>query len=111
MSLLRVIGYRRRKYNGHGFSVQIKSEVREGVSIVYKRHEVSLVLKGERTRRKWEGIQVSIPMDVERAQASQVVLDLKTAFGEMDYEYDIARGLETLARSRQIGPSRAEKSR
>jgi hypothetical protein len=98
---LRALGFRRQKYSSHIFSVEIKTMVRGGVSIVYKREGITLELGGERTGRNWERIQVSIPLDIDLTQASQVARDLVTALNEMNYEYDITRGLETLARSKR----------
>jgi len=62
------------------FSVRIKPTVREGVSVIYTRGEAGLNLSGERIGRKWEGIEVHIPSEVEAAQATQIVRDLETAF-------------------------------
>jgi hypothetical protein len=98
--LPKLLGYRPRKYRDDQFSVQIKSMAREGVAVFYKRNEVSLELKGERTGSKWEGIQVIIPSEVEITRVPQMAQDLETALRAMDYEYVIVRGLETLAKSK-----------
>jgi len=98
--LLELLGYRRRRYRGDGFSVQIKSKVREGISVIYKRHGVTLDLRGERTGKGWKGIQVSIPREIETAEACQIASDVETALRGMDYEYVIVRGPETLAKSK-----------
>jgi hypothetical protein len=58
---------------------------------LFTRHEASVNLSGERIGRKWEGIEVQIPQEVESAQVPQIVRDLETAFGAMRYGYVIAR--------------------
>jgi hypothetical protein len=85
------LGYRDRNYRGDDFSVRIESIHREVVSVVHTRHQTSLNLSGERIGRKWEGIEVHIPPEVEAAQVSQIVRDLESAFGAMRYGYVIAR--------------------
>jgi hypothetical protein len=98
---LKLLGYRPRKYSGDGLSVEIKSLVREGILVIYKRSGMSLNLIGERTGRKWETLQVEVPRKDDVAQVSQIAADLERAFRAMDYEYDISSGLETLARSKK----------
>jgi len=100
-SLLKLLGYRARKHSGDGFSVEIRSLVREGILVIYTRSGMSLDLVGERTGRKWETIQVEIPRKDDMAQVLQIAADLKSAFRAMNYEYDIVSGLETLARSKK----------
>jgi hypothetical protein len=89
--LLKLFGYRDRNYRGDDFSVRIESIHREVVSVVHTRRRTSLNLSGERIGRKWEGIEVHIPLEVEAAQVSQIVRDLETAFRAMRYGYVIAR--------------------
>ena len=93
--LLKLLGHRDLKYRGDDFSVRIKPTVREGVSVVYMRQGTPLNLSGERIGRKWEGIEVHIPHEVEAVQLPQIVRDLETAFGAMGYGYVIARRVGT----------------
>jgi hypothetical protein len=89
--LLRLLGWRELEYRGHDFSVRIESMVREGVSVIYRRQGAALNLSAERIGRKWEGIEVHIPPEVEVGQVNQIVRDLEIAFGAMQYGYVIAR--------------------
>jgi hypothetical protein len=89
--LLKLLAYRDRNYRGDDFSVRIESIHREAVSVVHTRHRTSLNLSGERIGRKWEGIEVHIPPEVDAAQVSQIVRDLETALGAMRYGSVIAR--------------------
>jgi hypothetical protein len=100
--LRRLLGYRSRTYSSDDFSVQIKSLKREGVLVTYVRDGTRLDITGERTGRKWEAVQLSIPKEVEMGQIAQIASDLETAFQAMDYEYDITSGLQTLARSKGL---------
>lgn len=93
--LLKLMGYRDREYRGDDFSVRIERIMREAVSVVYTRHAASLNLSGEYIGRKWEGIEVQIPHEVETAQVPQIVRDLETAFGAMQYGYVITRKVGT----------------
>jgi len=96
--LLKLLGYRDRDYRGDDFSVRIEPILREGVSVIHTRHGTRLDLSGERIGRKWEGIEVRIPQEVEAVQVPQIVRDLETAFGALRYGYVIARkgGVETV---------------
>jgi hypothetical protein len=82
--------------------VRIKSLVREGIAVTYERQGMSLVLIGEHTGRKWEELQVSLPTKIENAEASQIALDIETAFKELKYKYVITQGLKTLAKSEEV---------
>jgi hypothetical protein len=100
--LLEMLRYRRRTYIGEGFSVRIRSMVREGVSVSYKRQDMTLDIKGDRTGKNWEQLQLSIPEEIGRTKAIQIALDLETAFIEMNYQYAITQGLETLRKSKKV---------
>jgi len=99
-----MLGYRRRTYTDDEFSVQIKSMHREGISVSYKRQGTTLDIRGERTDKKWEGLQMSISEEIVRDRAEQIALDLEKAFREMNYEYTIIQGLKTLATSKKVKP-------
>lgn len=88
--MLKLLGHRDREYRGDNFSVRIEQVFREVVSVIYTRSGVTLKLGGERIGRKWEGIEVRIPQDVESERASQIGRDLETAFRAMGYGYVIA---------------------
>ena len=64
---------------------------REVVYVIHTRQGTSLNLDGQRIGRKWEGIEVFIPHEVEAARAPQIVRDLEAAFQAMDYGYVITR--------------------
>ena len=89
--ILKLLGHRDLKYRGNDFSVRIRPTVREGVSVIYTRQGAVLNLSGERIGRRWEGIEVHFPTEVEASQATQIVRDLETAFGAMQYGYVIVR--------------------
>jgi len=89
--LLKLLGYREREYFGDDFSVRIEQIFREVVSVIYTRQGKSLNLSGERIGKKWEGIHVYLPADVEAAHVAQIVRDLETAFGVLRYGYVISR--------------------
>lgn len=93
--LLKVLGYRDREYRGDDFSVRIEPIFREVVTVIHNRQGKSLNLSGERIGKKWEGIEVHMPPDVDAAQIPQVVCDLEIAFQAMQYGYVIARKTAT----------------
>jgi len=88
--LLKLLGYRDREYRGDDFFVRIEPIVREAVSVIHTRRGNSLNLSGERIGKKWEGIGVHIPPEVDGTQIPQLVRDLETAFQAMQYGYVIA---------------------
>lgn len=92
--LSRLIGFRRPEYRGKDFSVRIEPVFREVVSVVYTRQGKSLNLDAERIGRKWSGIQVLLPADIETPQVSQIVRDLETALAALHYGYVILRKTE-----------------
>jgi hypothetical protein len=89
--LLKALGYRGREYRGGEFRVRIKPIVREVLSVTYTRHGATLALDGQRIGRKWEGIEVHIPQEIEGGKAAQIARDLEAAFQAMGYGYVIAR--------------------
>ena len=89
--LLKKLGYRDRQYHGSDFSVRIEPMGREAVDVIHTRQGASLNLDGQRIGRKWEGIAVYIPREVDAERASQIAHDLEAAFQAMDYGYEIAR--------------------
>jgi hypothetical protein len=88
--LLKVLGCHGREYRGDNFHVRIEPGFREVVSVFYTRDGTTLKLGGERIGKKWEGISVHIPQEVEAIRASQIARDLETAFQSMKYGYVIA---------------------
>jgi hypothetical protein len=89
--LLRILGYHDREYHGDGFSVRIDPGFRELVSIVLTRGGTTRTLDGERIGKRWEGISVHLPREVEPGDVPQIVRDLETAFTALDYGYVISR--------------------
>jgi hypothetical protein len=101
--LLKKLGYRDRKYRTANFSLTIEPGFREIVSVTYERAGGRLYLDGERIGKRWEGIAVHIPEDVDTARASQIARDLETAFQALGYGYIIARlaGIEIVSEAEQ----------
>jgi len=93
--LLKLLGYRDRIYRGDEFSVRIKPGVRELVSVIHMRDGNSLDLQGERIGKKWEGIEVRMPQEVEPGRISQIARDLEAAFQAMGYGYLITASAGT----------------
>lgn len=89
--IFKKLGYRDREYRGSDFRVRIKPIMREAVSVIYTRDGSTLELSGERIGRRWEGVQVSIPCEVQQERASEVARDLETAFQALGYGYVIGR--------------------
>jgi hypothetical protein len=89
--LQKLLGNRGDKYRGDGFFVRIEPNVREVVSVIYKRHGTSLKLQGERIGEKEKGIHVRILQEIDAAQLTQIVSDLESAFKAMHYAYVIDR--------------------
>jgi hypothetical protein len=91
--LRKLLGLRGDEYCESDFCVRIKRVFREVVSVMHTRDGTTLSLSGERIGRRWEGIEIHIPQEVEAARASQIARDLETAFQAMQYGYVIARKL------------------
>jgi hypothetical protein len=89
--LLRLLGYRGREYRGSGFSVRIDPVFREAVSVIYTARDNTLNLSGERVGKRWEGVDVLLPDNLENTQVTQIVHDLEVAFAALRYEYVISR--------------------
>jgi hypothetical protein len=87
----KLLGYRGREYRGDKFHLRIKSGFREVVSLVYTRGDSTLTLSGELIGRKWEGIEIHIPPEIDAARASLISGDLETALRSMRYGYIITR--------------------
>jgi hypothetical protein len=96
--LLKRLGYRDREYRGANFSVRIEPIMREVVSIIHRRQGSTLNLSAERIGRKWEGIAVQIPNQIDAERVSQIVSDLETTFQALGYGYVISRsvGVDTV---------------
>ena len=89
--LLKLLGYHDRGYAGGDFCVNIEPRQREGLSVIHLRDGNRTELKGEGTGKKWEGIAVSIPQELDSTRTAQLVSDLVTAFRSMGYEFEISR--------------------
>ena len=101
--LLKKLGYRDRKYRARDVSVTVQPGFREIVSVIHERGGIRLHLDGERIGKKWEGISVHIPEELDPARVTQVARDLETAFQAMSYGYIIARvaGVEIVSETEQ----------
>jgi hypothetical protein len=89
--LSRILGRRGREYRGDDFSVRIEPGFREIVSIVRTRQGATRNLDGERIGKRWQGIGVHLPGEVEPTEVPQIVRDLETAFASLGYGYRISR--------------------
>jgi hypothetical protein len=101
--LLKKLGYRDRKYRTRDVSVTVQPGFREIVSVIHERGGIRLHLDGERIGKKWEGISVHIPEELDPTRVRQVARDLETAFQALGYGYIIARlaGIEIVPESEQ----------
>lgn len=99
--LLKKLGYRGRKprggreYSGADFFVRIEPIGRELVSITYKRQRRTLNLEAERIGKRWEGVSVKVPKQLDAERVPSLVADLETAFRAMGDDYVIYRSLGT----------------
>lgn len=91
--LFKLLGYRGREYRGVDFVVRIEPIHREAVSVTHTRDGASLNMEGERIGKRWGGIEVHIPQEVEPARVPQIAGDLETAFLALGYGYVISRSL------------------
>ena len=89
--LFKKLGYRDREYRGDDFRVRIEPVAREAVHVIHTREGKSLNLDGQLIGRKWEGVEVHFPPEIEAARVSQAVDDLQVAFQAMNYGYMIGR--------------------
>jgi len=89
--LLKAFGYQGREYRGDGFRVRIDPVVREAVSVIYTHHGTKLKLGGERIGKKWEGISVQIPQEIDGERLAQIVVHLEIAFRSLGRGYVISR--------------------
>jgi len=93
--ILRWLGYRDRTYREQDLSVEIEQVFRECIAVVHTHRGIRRRYSGERIGRKWEGLEVHIPADVSADEASQISVDLATAFRAMGYGYVIAHEVGT----------------
>ena len=99
--LLKKLGFRGRthrrgrEYRGADFFVRIEPIGRELVSITYKRQESTLHFEAERIGKKWEGVSVKIPKQIDATRVTQIVADLEAAFRAIGDDYVIYRSLGT----------------
>lgn len=89
--LAKLLGHRGREYRGGNFHLRIKSVFREIVSLVYTCEGTTLNLSGELIGRKWDGIEIHIPPEIEAGRAFGIAQDLATALQSMRYGYVISR--------------------
>jgi hypothetical protein len=89
--LRKVLGHRGREYRGADFSVRIEPIMREAVSVIHSYEGTTLNLDGERIGKKWEGIEVHIPQEVNGEKTAHIVSHLEAAFQALGYGYVIAR--------------------
>ena len=89
--LLKLFGNRGREFRGDDFLVRIKPGFREIVSVIYTRQGKSLEFGGERIGKKWEGIHILLPSDLEDGQVAQTVRDLEKALVGLGHGYQIVR--------------------
>jgi hypothetical protein len=97
--LFKKLGYRDPDYRGDDFSVRVEKGFREIVTIFHTRRRTTRRLDGELIGKRWEGIAVYLPDEVDTADVPQIVRDLETAFGALRYSYVISRkvGVEAVS--------------
>jgi hypothetical protein len=89
--LFKALGFRDRVYRGSDFSVRVKPVFREVVSVIHTRQGTTLTLNGEMIGKKWEGIALLVPEEIDPGAVSSIVSDLELAFVAMGYGYVISR--------------------
>lgn len=89
--LLRLLGYRDRRYQCSEFQVSIEPVFREAASVLYTRGESKTQLNAEYIGKKSWTIGVSIPAETNEADARRIAADLAIAFNAMGYAYVIVR--------------------
>jgi hypothetical protein len=85
------LGYGDLEYRGDAFSVKVEQGFREIVTIVHTRKGTTRRLDGERIGKRWEGIGVHLPRELDPADLPQIVRDLETAFAALRCGYVISR--------------------
>jgi len=79
------------EYRGADFSVRIVPGFREIGSVVITRSGTARTLDGERIGKKWEGIGIHLPNDVDLADVPDVVRDLEEGLHALGYGFVITR--------------------
>jgi hypothetical protein len=82
-----------REYRGDDFSVRVEQGFREIVTVVHTRRRTARRLEGELIGKRWEGIAVHLPRNIDPADLPQIVRDLETAFGALRCGYVISRAV------------------
>ena len=93
--LFKALGFHDREYQATDFSVRVEPILREVVTVIRKRNGTAVNLSGERIGRKWDGIDVLIPQEIDAAEVPSIVSDLEMPFAAMGYRYVISRKAET----------------
>lgn len=97
------LGGRRDDYRGDDFSLRIEQGFREIVTVVLTRNETTHKLEGERIGKRWQGIGIVLPSEIDAADVPQVVADLETAFKALRCDYVISRivAVDTVSEAEQ----------
>ena len=90
-------------YRGDDFSLRIEQGFREIVTVVLARNGTTRRLEGERIGKRWQGIGIVLPPEVDATDVPQVVADLETGFRALRYSYVISRivAVETVSEAEQ----------
>ena len=83
--------FRDPKYRGEDFTVRIESDIREICWLVIDRNGFERKLEGERIGKRWQGIGVHLPLQVDPADVPQIVRDVETALSALRIGYVITR--------------------
>lgn len=91
---LRLLGYRDRSYRGTDFTVRIEPILREEIRVIFETHAKTWDFGGVYIGKRWQGINVVIPVEIDPLQADAIAARLTEALAAMGYGYVISRALE-----------------
>lgn len=86
---------RRREYRGQGFTVRIDPGFRELVTVVHTRAGTTRKLDGERIGKRWNGIALHLPRDIEAEAVPALVSDIAGGLAALRCGYVITRTVVT----------------
>jgi hypothetical protein len=92
--LSKLLGHDDPEYHGDDFSVKVEQGFREVVTVVHTRQGTTRRLEGERIGKRWQGIGVHLPQEMDPADVPQLVRDLEAAFRPLRYGYVISRTVQ-----------------
>ena len=98
---LKLLGYRGRKYRGTNFNVRIEPIFREEVRVIYETDEKAWSFGGQYIGKRWQGIGIVIPQEIDPSHASIIASRLTEALAAIGYGYviDHALDIETVSQN------------